>query len=81
MLYLNNPFTKVIHEFSGKPIAEIESKGDRVYLENGVILQSSFEGKFFDQMSNEKYGAVFEAAAPNEIGRIVGYALIDTKIS
>lgn len=64
MLFLNNAFTKDITEYDG----------GKIYLSNGAIIKEGVVGKFFDIATNDKYGTVFEAGGPDEIGPIVGFA-------
>ena len=58
MLFLNNAFTKDITEYDGEVLKEVKT----------------VDGKFFDIATNDKYGTVFEADGPDEIGPIVGFA-------
>lgn len=76
MLFLNNPFTKDIAEYDGEVFTEVKTADEKIYLSNGAIIKQTNEGKFFDISTNEKYGTVFEASGPDEIGEIVGYAIV-----
>ncbi len=76
MQYLNNPFTRDITEYDGEVFTEVRAVEDKIYLSNGAIIKQNNEGKFFDISTNEKYGTVFEASAPDEIGAIIGYAVV-----
>lgn len=76
MLYLNNPFTRDITEFSGDVFTEVRAADGKIYLSNGAVIKQNSDGKYFDISTNEKYGTVFEASGPDEIGAIVGYSIV-----
>ncbi len=76
MLFLNNPFTKDVTEFEGDVFTEVNTMDGKIYLSNGAVIKQTNEGKYFDISTNEKYGTVFEASGPDEIGAIVGYAVV-----
>lgn len=74
MLFLNNAFTKDITEYDGEVLKEVKTVDGKIYLSNGAIIKEGVVGKFFDIATNDKYGTVFEADGPDEIGPIVGFA-------
>lgn len=74
MLFLNNAFSKEITEFTGELLKEVKNVDGKIYLSNGAIIKEGVIGKYFDVATNDKYGTVFEADGPDEIGPIVGYA-------
>ena len=79
MLFLNNAFTKDITEYDGEVLKEVKTVDGKIYLSNGAIIKEGVVGKFFDIATNDKYGTVFEAGGPDEIGPdeigpIVGFA-------
>lgn len=74
MLFLNNAFTKDITEYNGEVLKEVKTVDGKIYLSNGAIIKEGVVGKFFDIATNDKYGTVFEADGPDEIGPIVGFA-------
>lgn len=71
MLFLNNAFTKDITEYDGEVLKEVKTVDGKIYLSNGAIIKEGVVGKFFDIATNDKYGTVFEAGGPDEIGPIV----------
>lgn len=71
MLFLNNAFTKDITEYDGEVLKEVKTVDGKIYLSNGAIIKEGVVGKFFDIATNDKYGTVFEADGPDEIGPIV----------
>lgn len=74
ILFLNNAFTKDITEYDGEVLKEVKTVDGKIYLSNGAIIKEGVVGKFFDIATNDKYGTVFEADGPDEIGPIVGFA-------
>ena len=52
-----------------------KSADGKIYLSNGAIIKEGVVGKFFDIASNDKYGTVFEADGPDEIGPPIGILL------
>lgn len=70
MLFLNNAFTKDITEYNGEVLKEVKTVDGKIYLSNGAIIKEGVVGKFFDIATNDKYGTVFEADGPDEIGPI-----------
>lgn len=70
MLFLNNAFTKDITEYDGEVLKEVKTVDGKIYLSNGAIIKEGVVGKFFDIATNDKYGTVFEADGPDEIGPI-----------
>lgn len=74
MLFLNNAFTRDITEYDGEVLKEVKTVDGKIYLSNGAIIKEGVVGKFFDISTNDKYGTVFEADGPDEIGPIVGFA-------
>lgn len=76
MKYLNNPFTRDITEYDGEVFTEVRAVDGKIYLSNGAVIKQTNEGKYFDVSTSEKYGTVFEASGPDEIGAIVGYAIV-----
>lgn len=68
MLFLNNAFTKDITEYDGEVLKEVKTVDGKIYLSNGAIIKEGVVGKFFDIATNDKYGTVFEADGPDEIG-------------
>lgn len=68
MLFLNNAFTKDITEYDGEVLKEVKTVDGKIYLSNGAIIKEGVVGKFFDIATNDKYGTVFEAGGPDEIG-------------
>lgn len=77
MLFLNNPFTREVTEFTGSVIKEVNVANDKIYLDNGAIIKQNPDGKYFDISTSEKYATVFEAGSADEIGAIVGYAMVN----
>lgn len=73
MLFLNNAFTKDITEYDGEVLKEVKTVDGKIYLSNGAIIKEGVVGKFFDIATNDKYGTVFEADGPDEIGPIRFY--------
>lgn len=62
-------------DFLSVPAVKEEKIVDgKIYLSNGAIIKEGVVGKFFDIATNDKYGTVFEADGPDEIGPIVGFA-------
>lgn len=76
MLFLNNAFTKDITEYDGEVLKEVKTVDGKIYLSNGAIIKEGVVGKFFDIATNDKYGTVFEAGGPDEIGPIVDSLLL-----
>lgn len=76
MKYLNNPFTRDVTEYDGEVFTEVRAVDGKIYLSNGAVIKQTNEGKYFDVSTSEKYGTVFEASGPDEIGAIVGYAIV-----
>ncbi len=76
MKYLNNPFTRDVTAYDGEVFEEVRVVNDKIYLSNGAIIKQNNDGKYFDISTSEKYGTVFEADGPDEIGRIIGYAIV-----
>ncbi len=76
MKYLNNPFTRDVTEYDGEIFTEVRAVDGKIYLSNGAVIKQTNEGKYFDVSTSEKYGTVFEASGPDEIGAIVGYAIV-----
>ncbi len=77
MLFVNNPFNKEVTEFDGEYFKAVREADNKIYLSNGAIIKQTNEGKYFDVSTSEKYGTVFEADNVNEIGPIVGYAIVE----
>lgn len=76
MKYLNNPFTRDVTEYDGEIFTEVRAVDGKIYLSNGAVIKQTNEGKYFDVSTSEKYGTVFEASGPDEIGAIIGYAIV-----